>query len=552
METWRLLRMAVLLAIATGTAACSGDDELDEPTTGTEETLQTYTLTVEATKGDDATRALSIDGTGALNATWTEGDEVTVTKDVYGTTQQYGTLKATNVSADGKSCTLTGELTISSLQDLSVNDVLTLQYLNGNYPSQKGTLEYIAAKCDVAMATVTVTDKQFIDPSLASQGGTVYSTTPADFQNQQAIVKFSLKKPDGTALAADYLTVKYDSKTYKVTPDAPASDLYVAIPGGSGMVTLTATTIDNIYTYERTDVTFGNGQYYAVGVKMQEKAATKDLSTLTGNYTANDGEILTGTLGGNYKVSIASGATVILKDVTINGVHVDKDTYKWAGITCAGSATIILVGSNVVRGFCKDYPGIYIPADKTLTIKGGGSLDASSNGLAAGIGGGDTSDNKGINCGNIRIEGGNITATGGSCSPGIGSGSNAKCGDITISGGNVTATGGLSSSGIGSGLKGKFASITITDGIASVSATAGYNNDDGSPIDPIGKGFHDAVNGTVTIDGTTAWMAGTATEHLDWSVSTVKMSYPNSSYIDKEVTCWTLTRKWGTDNLFQP
>lgn len=544
--------MAVLLAIATGTAACSGNDELDEPTTGTEETLPTYTLTVEATKGDDATRALSIDdGTGALNAKWTEGDKVTVTKDVGGTALQYGTLKATNVSADGKSCTLTGELTISSLQDLSENDVLTLQYLNGNYPSQKGTLEYIAEKCDVAKATVTVTDKQLRDPSLGSESGTVYSTTPADFQNQQAIVKFSLKKPDGTALAADYLTVKYDSKTYKVTPDAPASDLYVAIPEGSGMVTLTATTSDNIYTYERTDVTFGNGQYYAVGVKMQEKAATKDLSTLTADYTAKDGEVLTGTLGGNYKVSIAKDAHVMLKDVAINGVHVDKDTYKWAGITCAGSATIILVGSNVVRGFCKYYPGIYIPVDKTLTIKGGGSLDASSNGLAAGIGGGDTNDDKGINCGSIRIEGGTITATGGSSSPGIGSGSHATCGDITISGGTVTAAGGLRAAGIGSGHKGKVASITIGEGIASVTATAGYNDYNGSPIDPIGKGVYDAGSGTVTIDGTTAWTAGTATEHLDWSVSTVNMSY-TTTIKDKEVTCWTLTRKWGTDNIFQP
>ena len=536
--------MAVLLAIATGTAACSGNDDLDEPTTGTEETLQTYTLIVEATKGDDATRALSLDGTGALNATWTEGDKVTVTKiDVSGASQQYGTLTATNVSADGKSCTLTGELTLSSSQELWVTDKLTLQYLAGNYPSQKGTLEFIAEKCDVAMATVTVYDKQFRDPSHGTQEGYVYSTTPAEFQNQQAIVKFSLKKPDGTALAADYLTVKYGSKTYKVTPDAPASDLYVAIPGGSGMVTLTATTSDNIYTYERTDVTFDNGQYYAVGVKMQEKAATKDLSTLTGDYTAKDGDILTGTLGGNYKVSIDNGANVILKDVTINGVHVDNNTYKWAGITCAGSATIILVGSNVVRGFCKFYPGIYIPDKKTLTIKGGGSLDASSNGGAAGIGGGDTDYDNGFDCGNIRIEGGNITATGGSSSPGIGSGSNATCGDITISGGKVTAFGGLRSAGIGSGLYGKFASITITDGITSVSATAGYNDIDGSPLDPIGKGLSDAGSGTVTIDRTTAWTAGTATEHLDWSVSTMFMSYPYSSYIDKDVTRWTLTHK---------
>ena len=47
-----------------------------------------------------------------------------------------------------------------------------------------------------------------------------------------------------------------------------------------------------------------------------------DLSTITSNYTAKNGEILTGTLGSNVKISIADGAKVTLKDVTINGVDI--------------------------------------------------------------------------------------------------------------------------------------------------------------------------------------------------------------------------------------
>ena len=43
------------------------------------------------------------------------------------------------------------------------------------------------------------------------------------------------------------------------------------------------------------------------------------LSSLTGNFVAIDGDILTGVLVRNYKISIADGATVRLLDVTING-----------------------------------------------------------------------------------------------------------------------------------------------------------------------------------------------------------------------------------------
>jgi len=529
--------LAALLMAVAATTACSNDDNIaDEPTPATTDTPKTYTMTVTASKSSDdaTTRALGFGSDGKLNATWTASDKVTVTKDMGGgTSQEYGTLTATNVSADGLTCTLTGELTTAP----SVDDELTLKYNNGGYASQKGTLDYIATHCDIAEATVTVS-------TVDSEAKTI-TATPANFVNQQAIVKFTLKQPDGTTpVAAEYLTVKYGLTTYKVKPDAPLSDIYVAIPGSTAKVTLTALSTDNAYTYEKSGVTFQNGKYYTVGVKMQEMAATKDLSTLTGDYTAKDGEVLTGTLSGNHKVSIAASATVMLKDVTINGVHVDDDTYKWAGITCAGSATIILAGTNTVKGFCRYYPGLYVPTNKTLTIKGSGSLDASSNGRAAGIGGGDTNDNKGIDCGSIRIEGGTITATGGNGSPGIGSGSWATCGDITITGGTVTATGGLRAAGIGSGRKGKFASITIGEGITSVTATAGYNSYNFSEQrDPIGTGYQDTGSGSVTIDGTTTWTAGTATEHLNWAVSTVKMSYPNTSYTDKDVTRWTLTHK---------
>lgn len=161
-----------------------------------------------------------------------------------------------------------------------------------------------------------------------------------------------------------------------------------------------------------------------------------DLSTLKADCLAIDGAILTGTLNVEdypVKISIVPGATVTLNGVTINGVNDAK--YKWAGITCLGDATIILEDgtTNIVKGFHEDAPGIFIAQGKTLVIKGNGSLKASpfdggsANSYGAGIGGG-----KDVACGNIEIQGGDVTAKGGGSAAGIGGGSGAACGNITI------------------------------------------------------------------------------------------------------------------------
>jgi len=176
-------------------------------------------------------------------------------------------------------------------------------------------------------------------------------------------------------------------------------------------------------------------------------ASTVDLSTLTGDYEAQDGDILTGTLDGEtqpYQITIADGARVTLQDVTINGYSTID--YVWAGITPCGDATIILEGTNTVKGFYYIYPGIYAAEGGVLTIQGDGSLTASSNGSGAGIGGGN-----GTSCGDIKIMGGNITAMGGDYAAGIGGGTDAYCGSIYIGGGIINAEGGDGGAGIGSG-----------------------------------------------------------------------------------------------------
>ena len=232
------------------------------------------------------------------------------------------------------------------------------------------------------------------------------------------------------------------------------------------------------YTLEDITPSAPDAQGFYVRVVKVIISTTVDFSTLTEDYVAQNADVLTGTLGANVKITIADGATVTLDNATINGEN--SDSYLWAGLTCLGDATIILEGANTVKGFHQNYPGIYVPVGKTVTIQGDGSLNVSSNGTATAIGAGvDTS------CGNIRIEGGTIVATGGFASAAIGGGfrysNNAQCQNITITGGNITAFGGSAAAGIGGGWQSGCNNISISGG--SIYAVGGnqVNGTDGGP-----------------------------------------------------------------------
>ena len=313
-----------------------------------------------------------------------------------------------------------------------------------------------------------------------------------------------------------------------------------------------------------------------------------NLASLTADYIAQNGDVLTGTLAGNYKICIADGASVELKDVTINGV--DDEAYPWAGITCLGIANITITGTNSVKGFYEDYPGIQAgPINTTLTISGTGSLTATGGGYAAGIGSGynhascgnitinggtvnASSSNWGAgigsgflnsSCGAITISGGTVTASSSKHGAGIGSGhKNSSCGDITISGGTIVATSTKDGAGIGSGYKNSscknitisggtviassgdagagigsgyvssFGSITITTGITQVQATRNYMD-----VWPIGKGFMDQGSiGAVTINGVTV------TSNTWDGTGLTGLNFASSSTGSNDLT-WTLTPK---------
>ena len=229
----------------------------------------------------------------------------------------------------------------------------------------------------------------------------------------------------------------------------------------------------------------GNGE----SVTLYAQWFNGDLSKLKTGYVAHDGETLTGTLGGSYKISIADGATVTLDDVTID--LADTSQLDWAALSCEGNCTIVLEGTNKVKSFSYLHSGVFVPEGKTLTIKGSGSLDVVGNIRAAAIGCG-----YGEHCGNVVIEGGNITALGGEGGAGIGSGHTGNVGNIIIRGGTVVAEGGKSALGIGCGLFGVCGDIVITDGVAKVTAIAGENREFS-----IGADIYVNEVGSITIGG---------------------------------------------------
>jgi hypothetical protein len=497
--------MSFILMIGTAFVACSNEENLEQ--LGNQDTQKNYTLTIDASKGVNkaSTRALSLEGK-TLNATWATTESV-YAYDRTSTSHPSGTL---HPLVNGVTTTLQGTLSGGTVENYD-NISLTYPRTPIDYTGQDGNLTTIATKYDYAKAYATVT----------SVSATTISASPVTFENQQAIAKFTLKDADENAINATSLTIS-DGGTglqldglatptkgdLTITPNSGTNVIFAALRGiTNSNLTITATDGTNTYTYIKDNVTFENGKYYEVNLKMK-KQVSYTLTSETGalNIPAGEHATLSGTGGSNTHVTIANGAIVTLNGVTINSITNDA-SHKWAGITCLGNAHIILEGTNVIKGGYEDYPGIHIATNKTLTIKGSGSLTAESGGsgtemYGAGIGAG-----YGAACGNIVIQDGEITAIGGKLASGIGGVQNgASCGNITISGGTIIASGGLQSAGIGIGEISPSSATTcgdITISGGTVTANGNYangTNNGNAPGIGVGPG---ATCGDITISGGT-------------------------------------------------
>ena len=508
---------ALLIASATFVACSSDNDSIIDNQQPVNPTGK-YTMTIQASKGDGATtRALNLTD-HTLNATWSEGEIV----EVYQGGSKIGELTA--AASTDASTTLTG--TFDAAPSTSADLTFYFHTNTTSYSGQDGTLATIASSYDFC-APATVATGDF---TVNSANHTISVPAGISFgANQQAIIKFTLKDKGNSdaAISPSALTVTDGTSTVSLT-DIPAATytaneaagvLYVAFPaaGTAKTVTLTATAGGNTYSYEKTGVSFTNGQYYEITVKMSPIISLSDRTKFDDELVIADGYIVTGSaVGYSCKVAVADGATVTLRDVENTG-DLDGGSTTCPGIRCIGNATIILEGNNTVRGG-DTYAGIYVPEGKTLTIRGTGSLT-----VTGGIGGAGIGGNQEGNCGSIVISGGTITATGGSNGAGIGLGYSPECvfGDITISGGTVTATGCDFAPGIG-GPEAYFENITITDGVTKVTVIKGSDSTYSigtSEIDE--EGYY----GAITIGGTEYFNGGNFENDGDSYLQTSPLVY---------------------------
>lgn len=443
-----LLSMAALIVMGAMITSCNKMEEAGSGHRVNPDGSITYTTTLHM--GASTKTVISEGGAHTFKA----GDQIAV---IY--SNGTNTVKATSAALIGKDVDIfndnrSARFTLTLTEPFAGSEITyvypaSMVEDNGSinydaFGTQDGTLTYLANNLDYCRAS-------------GSWDGTGDLPTRT-LVNQITIGKFTLES-GSTPITSSVtsMTVSDGTNSYAVTPSSLSAIWVAMTPITAGTVTITANTSTAFYTNKNSisGKTLSAGNIYPVNVTMQESNIV-DLSKIYTNFTAQDGQTLTGTLGANVKISIADGATVILNGVTINGTN--SDDYQWAGISCEGDATIILSGTNSVTGFHQYHPGIRVLVDKTLTINGTGVLNASSNGRGAGIGGGWTNP-----CGNIVIEGGTITANGGSYCAGIGGGTNA-CGDITISGGTITAQGGMNGAGIGVGTSCNGGDITISGG----------------------------------------------------------------------------------------
>lgn len=407
------------------------------------------------------------------------------------------------------------------IQSPSTSDYLHFYFLGGKTPATAPTA---GTTTDF---TISIADQSSNLPLLAygrsaqkyNGPDDPYSTT---LRNKCALVKFELLAGTTDAVTVANMlteaTINFGNTENAIVPTATKGTitLYPESEKAKWAILLPQNTpIGGFSVNIGTDpfsvtgsYTISNNGFINSGIVIDNRV---NLTYLTGDYNAQDGDVLTGST--IYKVTIPSGATVTLNDVNING----------GGIMCSGNATIVLENSNSVEATAPNYPGIHIAYGFTLTIQGDGALNAIGGENGAGIGAGcwpgywqqgaDRCGNiviksgtinaygsgygsagiggaKEADCGNISIEGGVIHAYGVDGGAGIGGGGGnngiSRCGAITISGGDVTAESQMGGAGIGEGYRGMCGTITIGYGITKVQASA---------LDPWGYGMIGACIG---------------------------------------------------------
>ena len=280
--------LGALLITAATITACSSDSDIEEKQQPVTPTQKSYTLTINAAKNDGTTtRALDLDD-NEITARWATTENIYVKKE---SAWADGSLQPKDAAIISE---LTGNLTNITIAE---NDELELQFPKSGditYAGQHGTLSDIATNFDWATANFTV--------GSISPAGVITPEGEGDviipFTNHQAIIKFTLKDKGNSdaAINPSAFTINDGTSTVSLN-DIPSSTyttngdgvLYVAFPatGETQTISLTATVGTDNYTFTKSNVTFSNGSYYAITVKMKKPVCTYTAPTLRTGLTFN-------------------------------------------------------------------------------------------------------------------------------------------------------------------------------------------------------------------------------------------------------------------------
>ena len=266
--------MAVALLVAGVAMTGCKNSEKNEPEQPKQ--VKTYKMSIQVSKGTDdpvngPRRVLGLDGS-TLNATWAAGEQVRVYNE---TEDEYLDGYLTPSEPGGASTTLTGTLTGS----VNAGDKVRLEFLSPSYSSQAGTLAYISANCDYAIA-------EHIEVESA-ENGIISTDGTATFVNQQAVVRFRLIHKGDNPLNVTEFVITAGSNTYTITPASATNVLYVAIPGYIGGMTFTATDGTNNYTHTKAVADLYNGRYYTTEIDMDLVPVILGPYSVSGTTTVN-------------------------------------------------------------------------------------------------------------------------------------------------------------------------------------------------------------------------------------------------------------------------
>ena len=257
----------ILSILALGFTACN--KEIEAPTV--------YQVCIPASMEAD-TKAVSFEGTTSTS-TFLTTEKVYVYNQADEGAMLGGYLQPTNVSADGKTCDLTGSLTGT----IAADDNLVLLYNLSHYDSDK---DYCYFEYDTQKGTQAgVTDGAIAMVTVASYAGSgeLITTTKAHFQNVQSMFRFQFAS-GGMPVSVKSVLIT-SNKTALSTAYYPLNAKYPYLSSFSIPVSLPSATTDPIYVALCMDESKSDGDELTFGVvDADNKYYTKTKAAPSGGF----------------------------------------------------------------------------------------------------------------------------------------------------------------------------------------------------------------------------------------------------------------------------